>query len=304
MSERKKQNPSAKLSDIQTEYLDEFSRGAATLINAYADSVNLHANPSARRSAFAAQEAVRSESQKRVHDVAYFAFVLLSVLAALIIGFAVPQEFKSLVWDTWGLVSTLLLLAFTYGIYVFLIFCQEVKRAMRPGQVPIESQKATAGHTVFTILGGIFAWNAGGTLHSILIVKQLQVVDAISCNRFYMWFIFWVCCLAILFVVMDYWVAVMDDSHNETFIAASSFVHSTIPMAIGVMGIGLYMLCDYFSFIHQGKNGAQALVQLPVEFASGALSFQMIMSNTLFAFIKRNVFLRFAYFATGSTKLP
>ena len=78
---------------------------------------------------------------------------------------------------------------------------------------------------------------------------------------------------------MDYWVAVMDDSHNETFVAASSFVHSTLPMAIGVVAIGLYMICDYISLIQQGKNSSEALVQLPVEFASGALSFQMIMST-------------------------
>jgi hypothetical protein len=300
MSDSKLQSIATELTDTEREYLETLSRDAAELLAAYSQDVNLRRNRSARRCAFAAYEAIRDDSTARVHDLLYTLFILLSVVAALVIGFTVPRELKSLVWDTWGLASTLLLLILTYGTYVFLTFWHEVQSAIKPGRVPEKDQNTTAGHVLLCLAGALFTWNAGQHLFYILLAKRLQ--DVVACNKSYAWFIFWVCCLALLFVAMDYWVAVKDDSHNETFIAASSFVHSTIPMAIGVVAIGLYMFCDYRSLIHQGKNSSEALVQLPVEFASGAMSFQMIMSNTLFAFIKRNAFLRFAYFATGFTK--
>jgi hypothetical protein len=303
MSEHKVKKVATGPADAEKEVIRLFSSDAKKLVAAYTRDVKLCASPDVRRSAFAAFEATRNNITARMYDLSYVSFVLLSVVAALIISFAVPRELRSLAWDAWGLGSTLLLLVLTYGIYVLLRFCHEVQRAIRPGQVPVKDQDTTVGHVILFALGMVATWNAVSRLNYIFHEKMLQdAANAVTCNKSYAWFVFCVGCLALLFVVMDFWVAVNDDSHNETFIAASSFIHSTLPMAIGILVIGLYMVCDYISLLHQGKNSSEAFAQLPVEFVSGALSFQMIMSNTLFAFIKRNLFLRFAYFATGSTK--
>ena len=286
----------------EEEFLDPLSRDAVEFIAAYAKDIDLHSDQLAKRAAFAAFEATRVHSSSIPNDLGYAAFILLSILAALVIGFSVPRELRSLVWDTWGLASTLLLLILTYGLYVLIRCSHELQSAVRPGRVPEKEQNTTAGHVVLCFAGGLFTWNAADRLHRIFVARRQEHLDLVICNQSYAWFIFWVSCLALLFVAMDYWVAVKDDSHTETFIAASSFVHSTLPMAIGVLAIAIYLGCDYVSLVHQGKSSRDAVALLPVEFGSGALSFQMIMSNTLFAFIKRNVFLRFAYFATGSTK--
>lgn len=301
MSKHKVKRVATEVADAEKKLIRRFSSDATELVAAYTKDIKLCVNLDARRSAFAAFEATRSNITARMYDLLYASFVLLSVVAAPIIGFAVPRELRSLAWDFWGLVSTSLLLALTYGIYVLLRLWHEAKTSFPPRPVPRDHENTTFWHMVFTICGGWLIWHAGNKL---IYIFHALAADAVTRNKSYADYVGFVSALAVLFVIMDVWVAVTDDSHNETFIAASSFVHSTLPMAIGVLVIGIYVACDYFSLRHQGKNSSEAFAQLPVEFASGALSFQMIMSNTLFAFIKRNLFLRFVYYATGSTKSP
>ena len=120
---------STELDDTELECLVTLSRDADELLARYCEDAKLRANPSARRSAFAAFEAKRDISDTRRRDLYYALFIFLSVVAALVIGFMIPSELKSVVWDVWGLASTILLLILTYGLYVGLLFWHEIQRA-------------------------------------------------------------------------------------------------------------------------------------------------------------------------------
>src|ERR1039457_2711044 len=109
MSEDKEWNPVAELGYTENELLRALSRDAQELVTEYTRNAELRDDPSARRSAFAAFEVSRNIRTAHVRDLLYASFLLLSVIAALYIGFAVPRELRSLAWDAWGLGSTLVL---------------------------------------------------------------------------------------------------------------------------------------------------------------------------------------------------
>ena len=117
-------------------------------------------------------------SDTRRYDLSYALFIFLSVVAALVIGFMIPSELKSVVWDVWGLASTILLLVLTYGIYVGLLFWHEIQRARRPGQIPDKDQNKTAGHVIFCAFAAVLHSSCGSAL--VLSPNRKET----ACNRY------------------------------------------------------------------------------------------------------------------------
>lgn len=108
--------------------------------------------------------------------------------------------------------------------------------------------------------------------------------------------------LAFLFVLMDLSVARFNSSHADSYIAASSAVFVTIPMAIGISLIGAYLFVEYH--FAQGAGVAEPYSRLSVEFASGAFTFQMILSNTIFVAMKKNWVFGLLYSSVTTTTRP
>ncbi|MEA3051892.1 MAG: hypothetical protein QOG72_795 [Sphingomonadales bacterium] len=132
-------------------------------------------------------------------------------------------------------------------------------------------------------------------------VAQL-VADHARYASTYCWYFGCVWMLALLFIGMDYSVAMFNASHSETYIAASSAWFVTIPMFMGVSLVAFYLLAEWsFAWMH-GANSP--IADLSVEFASGALTFQMMLSNIVFVVMKRNVVFRALYNSVETTWRP
>jgi hypothetical protein len=228
--------------------------------------------------------------------------LLSSFVIAPIIAKMVAPPIRSVVWDVWGLGSTTVLLSVTYGVYVAKMGWDSLMSSWLPSLFEVTTRRpaairepkgngrlATGIHVIFFMSGVLLIARAGSLLYKLWLYGGSQGINQGSYNEAYGWYIWYIFLLSILFVAMDFWVAIWDSSHSESFMASSSCVYSTFPMFLGICLIGLYVL---------------AAKEVPIEFISGALTFQMIMSNTLFVLIKIDLFRGMAYSATRTTNEP
>lgn len=143
--------------------------------------------------------------------------------------------------------------------------------------------------------------NSGDAVAELKKVAQSvddRAVYAASYCRYFtaIWF------LSILFIIMDMSVATFNGSHSESYIAASSAAFVTFPMFFGISMVGAYL---FFEFVSAWWAGArQPLAALSVEFASGALTFQMMLSNVIFVIMKKNWVFRLFYSAVATSQRP
>ena len=271
-----------------------------------------------RRAAFAAFEADRDDlraGSKRADSVFYTFFLAATFLSPVFVVWLAPHGDRAVAWDIFGVGSTFALLMYTYGYYTSTMVYQLFSGVASvlggifmagadptsPEAVEDKGQDSKGAHFAVTnlallavaLLVSYCAWM------KILLLYDLTTsgaIDHAAYNGVYVWFFFWVFVLSALFIVMDLHVARTDRSHSETFVASSSAVHATIPMFIGIFIMGLYMLVEYLEARYQlGADHSTAMKALSIDFVSGALSFQMIMSNVLFILIKQNFLLKTAY---------
>jgi hypothetical protein len=266
---------------------------------------------------FAAFEARRSveHSQGTPIDRFYKIFLIATMLSPVLVVIA-PREAQSVVWDCVGIGSTMLLLYFTYGIYTLRIAGRAAKFIL--GMVPdpakweavrtrTTSDSKEGGEleaivaVLLLLVGSIIALYAAYNLWSLYDIAVTKH-DRMDYAETYVKYFASVFLLSMLFIVMDLSVAAFNESHAETYVAASSAAHTTIPMCIGIGLVGVYLLAEYGRavFLHVD----QPLTQLSVDFASGALTFQMIISNVLFILIKKNLVFRFFYNSVETTTRP
>lgn len=132
-------------------------------------------------------------------------------------------------------------------------------------------------------------------------VAQLISFKAIYTST-YCWYFICIWLLSILFIIMDGSVAIFNASHSESYIAASSAAFVTVPMSAGISLVGLYLSAEYISGLWGGE--AVPVAGLSVEFASGALTFQMMLSNIIFVVMKKNWVFRAFYNAVETSSRP
>jgi hypothetical protein len=264
---------------------------------------------------FASYEAKRNVNtdQGRFITGFYKVFLGLTLLSPIFVAAAAPGK-RDVVWDAFGIGSTLLLLYITYGIYTFhqSMRAWNVVREMF-GTLPFdwaqtsdpEEEQKTGGDTEAWFALGLLSL---GSVLSVFAIWQLVHLyqmsapghDASLYAQTYLCYFGAVFTLSITFVFMDIAVAAFNESHSDTYIAASSAAHATIPMCFGIGLVGIYLGAELTAAWWSGAE--HPWESLSVEFASGALTFQMIISNVLFILIKKNYVFRFFYNSIHSTR--
>jgi hypothetical protein len=141
----------------------------------------------------------------------------------------------------------------------------------------------------------------GGAIQELQYLKQIAG-DKSTYAATYLIYFFCIWFLSVLFIVMDGSVAVFNTSHSESYIAASSAAFVTIPMFLGVSLVGFYLGAEYISAKLSSANAP--IADLSVEFASGALTFQMMLSNVIFVIMKKNWVFRLFYTAVETCWKP
>lgn len=276
-----------------------------------------------RKCAFSALEARRINPVLSAVDKWFFrVFLLCTLFSPFFVMCFSPKGDRGIGWDFFGIVSTVALLAWTYGVYAFrmtLMFLSDIfgiiLRILFVGmEIPFDisrygkSNDASGGGNVafgnllLLILGAVFSFQALSSLMDVHLSFEIAPADLVGHHRKYLIYFLWVFCLSVLFVAMDAYVAVSECSHSETFVAASSLVHSTLPLFLGILIVSVYLAAQYFEMVWVDNAGMEFFLKsVPVEFVSGALTFQMIVSNVLFIFTKRNLVLRALYASVEST---
>jgi len=267
-------------------------------------------NRSERRAAFAAYEAQRNLAVRHgwFANLFYLLFLAATAVSPFYVASYEPAA-RVVAWDKFAIGSTMLLLYSTYGIYTLKMlggwiaaivpwrpaFLKKFQKASKPQQG--EGGNALERGAAVVLLGF-------GTWLAILAWSDLEIIYKMSIwgsetsmlSQYYWQYFMLIFWLSILFVIMDWTVAMFNESHSATYIAASSFAHVTVPMAIGI-GVYLWKEYDYAS-----AHGADPWASMSVEFASGALAFQMIVSNVLFILIKKNAVVRSFYLTIHTTR--
>jgi hypothetical protein len=118
----------------------------------------------------------------------------------------------------------------------------------------------------------------------------------------YCWYFVNIWLLSGLFIMMDGSVAAFNASHSESYIAASSAAFVTFPMFVGISLVGVYLSAEYLLAWYDGSPAP--VTTLSVEFASGALTFQMMLSNIIFVIMNKNWVFRLFYNAVQSSWKP
>lgn len=272
-------------------------------------------------SAFEAQRQIRRRTGT-TSNWFYVLFLAVTGLSPLIVA-AFPSTVRVVVWDAFGIGSTLVLLLSTYGIYtlkmagkisgefwhIFTYFPPDAKpdvkvigRHIELDAKPDRGEPAAALNVFLLISAMICCAIALYELNQLYLAK-IGGLSSEYYNGYYVSFFLCVLALSFLFIWMDMAVAAYDESHSESFIGASSAAHATIPMFIGVAIVGLYLLGEYIhGMLRPSTLSPDPIQSLSVEVASGALTFQMIMSNVLFIFIKKNLIFRLLYNTLKTTK--
>jgi len=269
-------------------------------------------NRSERRAAFAAYEAQRNLAVRQgwFANLFYLLFLAATAVSPFYVASYEPAA-RVVAWDKFAIGSTMLLLYSTYGIYTLKMLGGWIAAIVpwRPAflkkfQRPSKRQQGEGGNALergaAVVLLGIGTWLAILAWSDLEVISKYRFGNEASMLSQYYWhyfiLIFW---LSILFVIMDWTVAMFNESHSETYIAASSFAHVTIPMAIGIFLVGTYLWKEYdYALAH----GADPWASMSVEFASGAFAFQMIVSNVLFILIKKNAVVRSFYLTIHTTR--
>jgi hypothetical protein len=299
----------------EIEGLQELHAAAGKLLAALASKPP--ENRDERRAAFAAYEAHRNLATPRSWPANLFYLLFLAATAASPFYVAsLEPSARVVAWDIFAITSTMVLLYLTYGFYTVKTVLGWIGAMIpwRPKFMKKRRKDATcarevsqgdgrnaleSGAAVILLgIGTLLALNAWSDLE--LIYKLSVDGNEPSMLSQYYWhyftLVFW---LSILFIFMDWTVASFNDSHSETFIAASSFAYVTVPMAIGIFLVGTYLWKEYD---YASAHGVDPWASMSVEFASGALAFQMIVSNVLFIMIKKNTAIRSLYWTIHSTK--
>jgi len=269
---------------------------------------------------FAAYEAKR-ELKVRHNPIMiwfYISFLVVTAYSSVYVATVNPAA-KGIVWDAFGVGSTMVLLYLTYGLYTLRMFWKWLRGLgdvlstppNDPGPddtlTPSQTEPGDAGDNTetftavfFLIVGTILSYNAITTLYRLYDIA-IGPDDPVAYARVYAGYFLWIFFLSLLFILMDLSVAAFNQSHAETYVGASSAAHATIPMAIGIGLVGAYLLAEYV-YASLWLADPRPWKALSVEFASGALTFQMIISNVLFILIKNNVVFRLFYNTIGSTR--
>lgn len=278
-----------------------------------------------RRAAFAAFEAHRDDprSHKKLPDAIFYTLFLASTFLSPAFVVFLPDAERTIAWETFGVASTVLLLLYTYGSYtvemaydmfsgviavIVALFWvgvdpTEVTESEDSGNAPQKYAHFAVTNLALLTVGLLVSYWAWTNIHQLYEFTIKGAVDTAAYNGAYIWFFVWIFILSGLLIIMDLHVAVTERSHSETFVASSSATYATIPMFIGILIMGFYLGMEYLhARFFAGNSPSEAMKQLPVDFVSGALSFQMIMSNVLFILIKLNLLLRLAYLTIDTSK--
>jgi len=277
-----------------------------------------------RKTVFAAFEACRQDPHKSISRrdlIFYRAFLGCTLLSPLIVLCFFPFKAWSVGWDFVGIASTIILIGYTYGVYTIRMsanFIKEVSSViisiMAPDVKqpfpPVPSEDETSDMSGAVAFANLLLLAIGTALSLVALTFTFDLNEMIrnnapdiaSCNVVYLKFFLCIFFLSFIFIIMDVCVARYEKSHSESFIASSSIVHATVPMFIGICIMAFYLFSDFFYARYVlGLDAETVLRKLPVDFVSGALSFQMIISNTLFIFIKMNMVFRAVYTTIDST---
>jgi hypothetical protein len=277
----------------------------------------------ARRAVFAAFEARRKTLWKGagVSDVVFYCFYFVMTIASplLVIEFATSDQ-RPIAWDFVGMLSTVVLLLWTYGRYtlkmVVGLFAEVVRVLFRLCMIGTDIRKPwprmeldespAAARFAFVnlfwlVLGITVAYFAVADIAHLWNLGRTTVAEVAAFNNIYVGFFTQVFLMSIIFFIMDTYVAGYDKSHAESFMAATSAVCTTLPMLVGLLIMGLYLFAEFFEARYIEQLGSEASWgKLSVDFVSGALSFQMIVSNVVFILIKLNR-LVWAFYITVDT---
>jgi len=305
---------------------NELHRAATDLLGSLRDSVarQRYTDLALRRAAFAAFEADRDDLRPtghRVDAIFYVLFLSATALSPLFVVLLFEKTDRDIAWDFFGIASTVFLLIYTYGFYtlemlyrLFSGIVDLLKRVIWLGADPTvpdeEPEPETSGASFFAVCnivllfaGLLVAFLAYEAVIQMFALSAAKTFDLAAYNGTYIGFFKWVMALSLLFVIMDLHVARNERSHAETFVASSSAAYATIPMFIGIVIMAVYLSSEYVQahyFSH--LDHPAAMRALSVEFVSGALSFQMIMSNVLFVLMKLNWLLRVAYMTIDTSE--
>jgi hypothetical protein len=308
--EGKGELPASELAGLQ-----ELHAAAGKLLEALATKPPENQNE--RRAAFAAYEAQRSFATRHgwFANLFYLLFLAATAGSPFYVASVEPAA-RVVAWDIFAIGSTMLLLYLTYGFYTVKTvwgwilavipwrpsFLKKWGKATKPAQGVAQGDGRNGFESsAAVILLGIGTWLAFQVWSDLEIIYKMSILgnEASMLSQYY-WdyfkLIFW---LSLLFILMDWTVAIFNESHSETYIAASSFAHVTIPMALGILLVGIYL---WKEFDYAKAHGADPWAAMSVEFASGALAFQMIVSNVLFILIKKNAVVHSFYLTIHTTR--
>jgi hypothetical protein len=277
----------------------------------------------ARRAVFAAFEAKRQTlwNGAGASDAIFYALYFLGTIASpLLVVLLAPSDHRPLAWDMVGMISTVVLLLWTYGRYtlkmvrglfsevlrVLFRLCwigmDPSKRWPRIGleESPDEAKFAFV-NLLWLVLGLLVSYFAIADIVQLWDLARDTPAEMATFNKIYVGFFTNVCAMAIIFFIMDTYVAGYDKSHAESFMAATSAVCTTLPMLVGLLMMGLYLFTEFAEARFLERLGLDdAWGSLSVDFVSGALSFQMIVANVVFILIKLNR-LVWAFYITVDT---
>jgi hypothetical protein len=255
----------------------------------------LATNPPNRRfrAKFAVLEANRTiePSNKRLEIWFYRLFLIGNFLFPALIVLWSPRAW-SFCWDLFGLISTTILVIVTYGSYAFEAFHlllfggpDEEDLILEITQRQYSQHNALIiGNTAFCFLG--FVLTAFAVACLVFYWKFGVWGDNESAYRWFFGYQSSILLIAILFVAIDRTAAKYELSHRETCRAVSSMVFASWPVLLGILILWIHSA----SIVAWGAINGNGwhFIAIPVQFISGALSFQMIVSNILFIQIKRD----------------
>ncbi len=282
--------------------LREFHAAAAKLLESFgAETPQNRGLREVQVATFAAFEAKRDLAAKPSWFATcfYSLFLIATAFSPIFVASFEPAE-RGVVWDAFSIGSTMLLLYSTYGYYTAKMVKGWIKVIFSKVKEDSDNGMETAAAFVLLGAGSLFAYWA--YLDLWVLHKMITVAHESSIFAEYYWDYFtWIFALSGLFVLMDWTVATFNESHSDTYIAASSTMYVTVPMATGIGLVWAYLWAEY-CYASWWLPGSDPWQSLSVEFASGALTFQMIISNVLFILIKKNMIFRFFYNSIHSTR--
>ena len=224
-----------------------------------------------------------------------FVFACTMVAPFVIFCNADPKN-NSYYWDLFGIYSTFVL--------VFVTFFWEVCYAVliEIGLVNEGAEKSLnirigAPRGFLMLFLAIFCYFALSNIFNAHLIEVSEMQDLRKLHYFHGWHVVSVFCISIVFILMDASVANTSQDHRSSFAAVSSLTHSSAPMFVGVLIIGIWYMLGHFYRIDGGDPKIH-------EFVTGALTFQIVTSNILFIAINGDWVFRVSRWFSYSTVNP